>query len=311
MARRLSFALAFVGLLAAWPTEARAQNREHQQIFADLRMLQEQTQLLRAAVAELAASLKAVDARVDEQANLTRKLFADQGVQIGALTDNARILREKLDATNVTLSKDAHEMETIRQEIGNQRTLLNQIIVMLTPPPVPVDPNAVPTGAAGATGTTGGTTTAGTTGTDPQTAPPPVVPTPTPTPLAPPQNPDRVFNTAFGDYVTGKYDIAIQGFEYYIKTFPSSPEVPRARFHIAESHYGKGANKEAVTAYEQVITLHKGTEWESQALYKQGLAYEQLGQIARAKANWERVRADFPDSSAAVLAQQALARIIK
>jgi tol-pal system protein YbgF len=311
MARRLSFALAFVGLLAAWPLEARAQNREHQQIFADLRMLQEQTQLLRAAVAELAASLKAVDARVDEQANLTRKLFADQGVQIGALTDNARILREKLDATNVSLSKDAHEMETIRQEIGNQRTLLNQIITMLTPPPAPVDPSAVPTGAAGVTGAAGGTTTTGTTGTDPQTVPPPATPTPTPTPLAPPQNPDRVFNTAFGDYVTGKYDIAIQGFDYYIKTFPTSPEVPRARFHIAESHYGKGANKEAVTAYEQVITLHKGTEWESQALYKQGLAYEQLGQIERAKANWERVRADFPDSSAAVLAQQALARIIK
>jgi len=316
MARRLCLALAFVGLLAAWPLEARAQNREHQQIFADLRMLQEQTQLLRAAVAELAASLKAVNARVDEQANLTRKLFADQGVQIGALTDNARILREKLDATNVSLSKDAHEMETIRQEIANQRTLLNQIITMLTPPPAPVDPTADPTGATAAAATgaagTGGTTTgtgAGATGTDPQTATPPV--TPPPTPLAPPQNPDRVFNSAFGDYVTGRYDIAIQGFEYYIKSFPTSPEVPRARFHIAESQYGKGANKEAVTAYEEVITRHKGTEWESQALYKQGLAYEQLGQIERAKTNWERVRADFPDSSAAVLAQQALVRIIK
>jgi TolA-binding protein len=47
------------------------------------------------------------------------------------------------------------------------------------------------------------------------------------------------------------------------------------------------------------------------ALYKQGLAYEQLGQTERAKANWELVRRTFPNSSAFMLATQGLARIIK
>ena len=298
MARRL-LNVTLLALLAL-PASAAAQNREHQQIFADMRMLQEQTQLLRVAVAELVESLKAVNSRVDEQSNLTRKLFADQGVQIGGLTDNARILREKLDATTVTLSKDAHEMETIRQELGNQRTLLNQIITMLTPviaAQAATDPAAAGTAGAPPTGAT----------------PPPAGP-PAATPPAlppPPQNPQRSFDTAFGDYVTGQFDMALAGFQYYIETFPTSPDVPKARFHIAESHYGKGANKEAVTAYEQVITLHKGTEWEPQALYKQGLAYEKLGQTERAKANWELVRKAFPDSSAAILATQNLARIIK
>lgn len=289
-----------VALLLGLPLQAAAQNREHQQIFADLRMLQEQTQLLRVAVAQLADALKAVDARVDEQANLTRKLFADQGVEIGALTETARILREKIDATNVSVSRDTHEMETIRQELGNQRILLNQIITLLTPAPVvdpaATDPAAVAAGTAGAT-------------------PPPVAggaPTVTPPPLPPPpQNPQRAYDTAFGDYATGQFDMAIAGFQYYTETFPSSPDVPKARFHIAESHYGKGEYKAAVQAYEQVITLHKGTDWEPQALYKQGLAYEQLGLTDRAKVNWERIRAEFADSSASLLAQQALARIIK
>ena len=241
MARRL-LNLTLLALLAL-PAAAAAQNREHQQIFADLRILQEQTQLLRVAVAELVESLKAITSRVDEQSNLTRKLFADQGVQIGGLTDNARILREKLDATNVSLSKDAHEMETIRQELGNQRTLLNQIIALVTPPVDPTAPAAV-AGTAGAADAGVVPTTSGTT--------PPVMP-------PPPQNPQRSFDTAFGDYVTGQFDMALAGFQYYIETFPTSPDVPKARFHIAESQYGKGANKEAVTAYEQVITLHKGT----------------------------------------------------
>jgi tol-pal system protein YbgF len=299
MARRLL--LLGLGVLLAVPLHAAAQNREHQQIFADLRMLHEQTQLLRVAVAELAESLKSVNSRVDEQANLTRKLFADQGVQIGSLTENTRILREKLDATNVAMSKDAHEMETIRQELAAQRTLLTQIIALLTP----ADQGA-PTGAAAGAGAAG----AGLTGAEPPTGattpPPPQVQLP-----PPPQNPQRAFDTAFGDYATGQYDMAIAGFQYYIETFPTSPDVPKARFHVAESHYGKGAYREAVAAYEQVITLHKATDWEPQALYKQGLAYEQLGQTERAKANWELVRKSFPDTSAAMLAAQNLARIIK
>lgn len=297
MARRL---LPFALLAAiALPTTVAAQNREHQQIFADMRILQEQTQLLRAAVAELAASLKAINSRVDEQANLTRKLFADQGVQIGGLTDNARILREKLDATTVTLSRDAHEMETIRQELANQRTLLNQIITMLTAAATPAVTD--PAAAAAAGQTAGG----------PPVATPPAGATPPPALPPPPQNPQRAFETAFGDYITGQFDMAIAGFQYYIETFPTSPDVPKARFHVAESHYGKGQNKEAVTAYEQVITLHKGTDWEAQALFRQGLAYEKLGQPERAKANWELVRKTFPDSNAAILATQNLARINK
>ncbi len=292
-----------VALLLALPLQAAAQNREHLQMFADLRILQEQTQMLRVAVAELAESLKAVNSRVDEQANLTRKLFADQGVELGALTDNARILREKLDATNVSLSKDAHEMETIRQELSNQRLLLNQILVLLTPAPTPIDPTDPTAAGAGVAGA-GPPGIGGTSGVGLTTPPNPTLP-------APPQNPQRAYDTAFGDYATGQFDMAIAGFVYYIETFPSSPDVPKARFHVAESHYGKGAYKEAVEAYEQVITLHKGTDWEPQALYKQGLAYEQLGQTERAKANWELVRRSFPDSSAAMLAAQNLARIIK
>lgn len=291
------FTSAFVaGALLLMPLAASAQNREHQQIFADLRMLQEQTQQLRVAVASLADALKAIASRSDEQTNLTRKLFADQGLQLSALADTTRILREKLDATNVTLSKDAHEMETLRQELANQRTLLTQIITLVTPAPITVPTDPAATGAAGAAGTTGA---------------PPVTTAPPPTVPPPPPNPERVFNSAYGDYTTGQYDMAILGFEQFIKAFPTSPEVAKARFHIAQSHYEKGAYREAVLAYEQVITLHKSTEWEAQSLYKQGLAYEQLGQPERAKANWELVRKTFPDSPAAMLAAQNLARIIK
>lgn len=281
-------AIAVAGVFV--PAVASAQNREHQQTFADLRMLQEQTQQLRLAVASLSEALAKVGPRLDEQAGATRKLFADQGLVIGALTDNARVLREKLDATNVSLSKEAHEMETMRQELAAQRTLLTQIIGLLTAASAATAPPAAGAAGLGAT--------------PPAATPPPAAP-------APPQNPQRAFDSAFGDYARGDFEMAITGFEYYIKIFPTSPDAAKARFHIAESYYGKGGFKEAVAAYEQVITIHKGTDWEPQAIYKQGLAYEQLGQTARARTNWELVRRSFPDSSAYMLATQALARINK
>jgi len=298
MSTRSIITCCFGGMLlavSAAPALAAPQNREHQQIFADLRMLHEQTQQLRMAVASLAESLAKVGPMVDEQSEATRRLFADQGLAISALTDTARILREKIDATTVNMSKDSHELETMRQELTAQRTLLTQIITLLTPSPA-ADPAGGAPGAAGAV-------------TDPAGATPPVTPAPSVPP--PPQNPQRAFDSAFGDYARGDFDMAITGFEYYIKMFPTSPDAAKARFHIAESYYGKGAFNEAVSAYQQVITLHKGTDWEPQALYKQGLAYEQLGQTAKAKANWEQVKANFPDSSAFMLATQGLARIKK
>jgi TolA-binding protein len=291
MTTRALVRLCVCALVAAAPAAASAQNREHQQLFADLRMIQEQTQQLRAAVASLAETFTALSKKVDDQSGTTRKLFADQGLVISGLTDSARILREKLDATNVSMSKDSHELEAMRQELTAQRTLLTQIVTLLTTPPTPADPAAAATPV------------------DPNA--PPVVAAPPPTVPPPPQNPQRAFESALGDYMRADYDMAIRGFEYFLEKFATSPDAARARYHIGESYYLKGSYKEAIAAYEQLITIHKGADLEPMALYKQGLAFEQLGQLVRAKANWELVRKSFPDSSAFMLATQALARVNK
>ena len=75
-------------LLVATP--ASAANKEHQQLMADLRMLQEQTQLLQNMLGTLTEALKAVNARLDQQAEATPKIrrgreashrHADEGSQ--------------------------------------------------------------------------------------------------------------------------------------------------------------------------------------------------------------------------------------
>src|SRR5580704_7024646 len=107
----LGVALALVCLS---PAPAWAVDREHQQIEADIRMLQEQEQQLQQVLAGLGDALKQVNARIDDQTGLERKAFADGKVQMDNLSGDIRIVREKVDETNVRLSSLSQEMEESR-----------------------------------------------------------------------------------------------------------------------------------------------------------------------------------------------------
>src|SRR5215475_8862680 len=74
-------------------SRASAANKEHQQLMADLRVLQEQTQLLQNMINTLAEALKAVSARLDQQAEANRKSVADEKLLIDALTKDLNIVR--------------------------------------------------------------------------------------------------------------------------------------------------------------------------------------------------------------------------
>ena len=107
----LVLALAYVALTPATPAAA---DREHQQIMADLRILQEQTQQLQALMTDLGEALKAVNSRIEDQTSLERKAFADGKVQMDTMSGDLRIVREKVDETNVRLGTITQELESLR-----------------------------------------------------------------------------------------------------------------------------------------------------------------------------------------------------
>ena len=90
-------------------------------MMADLRMLQEQSQQLQNLLGALNESLKAtnarIDARLDEQTNVTRKAFADQKLVIDNLSNDLRVVREKLDDNNVRIGSLTQEVDALRQAV--------------------------------------------------------------------------------------------------------------------------------------------------------------------------------------------------
>ena len=267
-------AAALLGLLLG-RSPALAQDREQLQILAELRLIQEQSGQLRALVAAFEETLKALNAKLDAQADAGRKSAADQKLQIDSLRDNVGVLREKVDDTNVRISTLSHEIETLRQTFAS---------IQQSQAPAPVqpagDPGALP--AANPPQPAGVTAPGG-------------------------MSAQRMFDTAMSDYFGGQFDLAVAGFEGYIRTYPTAPDVARAQYYVGESLYQMKRYQEAVTAYGRVIEQHKRSAWEPEALYKQGQSFEQLKDVARARQAYETLVKTFPDTNnAVILAKQRL-----
>ena len=115
MMRQLGLLCAVALLLMVSATQPiQAANKEHQQLMADIRMLQQQNQRLQAQLLAVTELLKAVSARLDEQGASSRKGFADQRALTDTMNADLRVVREKIDETNVRLGALSEEVETLR-----------------------------------------------------------------------------------------------------------------------------------------------------------------------------------------------------
>jgi tol-pal system protein YbgF len=275
------------GLVVGGATPAVAQRREMQQMAADIRILQEQTQLLQNALLGLTDALKAVNIRVDEQTGVNRKGFADAKLQADAMGGDLRVVRERVDDTNVRITSLSQEVEALRLAIPPMATMTVQ-----------VDPAAAP-GLPGDPAAGTAPPLAGTPG-----APPPVA-TAAPAPITA-GSPMRVYETAWADYTAGNFDLAIDGFNGYVRSFPRSESADNAQYYVGESYFQRGKLAEALEAFNRVISTYPKSDVLGQAYYKRGLCYERLNQPDRARESYDYLVKTLADSDAGRLAKQRL-----
>lgn len=267
-------------LLASVAAPASAQSREQRQMMADIRMLQEQTQELAVAIATvtqaLQDSIKALNQRLDQANDTTRKGFADQKVIVDDMGKDLRAIRERVDDTNVRVSNVREELEALRSSIA--------VAAPQTALPPPTDPNA----------------------------PPPLAPTTGAPPSTAGLSPTRMFDTAMADYAAGQFTLAVTGFDAFLRTFPRSEMADDAQFQIGESYFALNRWTDAIAAYNAVTQNYPMGDKVSQAFYKRGLAQERLGQIDAARESWNNVLQRTQDSDPVhTLAQQNLDRVAR
>jgi TolA-binding protein len=267
--------VAILAVAAGRPVSLHAANKEHQQLMADLRMLQEQAQLLQNLIGSVTDALKAVNTRLDQQAETNRKAFADQKLIVDNLTNDVRVVREKLDDNNVRIGSLTQELDSLRQA-------MQQLSVRATAP-VETDP-ASPDGAT--------------------TPPPGQAPT-----TGVGVSPVKLFEAARGDYMAGQYDLAILGFTDYVKSFPKSDSVDDAQVNICTAYIADNKPDKAVEACDLAIRNYPTGDKIPEAYYRKGIALSMLKDADGARAAWEEVVKKYPDSTEATLARQGLERL--
>jgi len=278
--REKIFASLLAAALVLAATPARAANKEHQQLMADLRILQEQSQQLQNLLGTLNDAIKAVNTRLDQQAETTRKAFADQKLVIDNLTNDVRVIREKLDDNNVRIGSLTQEVDSLRQSLQQ---------VASRPSPT-ADADSPAAGAAGSTGAT------------PTAAAPPLVNV----------SPKQLFHSATSDYYAGSYELAISGFTDYIKSFPKSDQADDAQVLICNAYLTDGKYDKAVEACDVAIRTYPTGDRIPEAYYRKGVALQALKDADGARDAYERaIKGDPAGENGTIgrLAKQGLDRL--
>jgi tol-pal system protein YbgF len=134
--------------------------------------------------------------------------------------------------------------------------------------------------------------------------PPAVDPT---APAAPaPSDPQAMYQAAYSDYLRKNYDIAIMGFQQYLKEFPDTDLADNAAYWIGECLFSQGKYAQAIEEFDNVLARFPRSDKIASAMLKRAYATLETGQKSKGVAQLQKVIKDYPSSDEANLARQRL-----
>lgn len=137
-------------------------------------------------------------------------------------------------------------------------------------------------------------------------------PTTTPPEIAPPEttlapsDPTEHFRGALTLYGDDHFAPALAQFEAHITDFPRSPYVGDAVYWRAQCYLKIGNYAESIKGFDNFRSQYSSSSKISTAMHNEAVAYSHIGQPERAKALFQQVIREYPDSVAAVGAREKL-----
>ncbi len=231
-----------------------------------------------------------LNANVSEQTQQLLKSNADTGVKLGELSTAIEQLQAKLEDTNRRLSQLSQQIAETQGDLSRMRGGTSSI------PPA--------TGAPGTPGTANPSS--------PRIGEPSANPsraTPNDAVIRPAASPSELYDTAYADYTKGRYALAIQGFQEYLQSYPTTDLSDNAEYWIGESHYAQKKYSDAIADFDRLLKDFPKSDKAPAALLKKGYALLELGQKAEAVVSLQYVIHEHPASEEARLARARLKSI--
>jgi len=117
------------------------------------------------------------------------------------------------------------------------------------------------------------------------------------------------YEAAFELLKQQRYQAAGAAFGQFLASFPDSQLADNAQYWLAEAYYVTDQFEDALAQFQVVLSSYPRSRKIPDALLKIGYSNYELGRWDGARSALQRVQDDFPDSTAARLAEQRLTRM--
>jgi tol-pal system protein YbgF len=115
-----------------------------------------------------------------------------------------------------------------------------------------------------------------------------------------------VYQSAYGDYSMGKFDIAYSGFQSFVDKYPNSEFAPQAQFYMGECFYSRKMWGQAVDEYKKVEENYNRSNFVASARLKIALCYINIGKRSAALNIFSSIVKDFPKTSEALTSKEKI-----
>jgi tol-pal system protein YbgF len=120
------------------------------------------------------------------------------------------------------------------------------------------------------------------------------------------QDPSSIYYAAYSDYIKENFDLAIEGFRQFIRSFPDSGLADNSLYWIGECYYAKKRYPEAINTFNELLAKYKDGDKVPAATLKKGYALIEMGRQSEGIAFLKELISRFPLSEEASLAQQKI-----
>ena len=129
-------------------------------------------------------------------------------------------------------------------------------------------------------------------------------------PVAPPSAfsmpAETLFQNATRDRESGNFELALREFTDYVQAYGTTEQAASAQYYIGDILYRLQRYQEAVTAFDMVLTNYLDSERTPDALYMKAMAFTELGETAKARAEFNLLIKRFKTHDLAKRAQAQL-----
>jgi tol-pal system protein YbgF len=123
------------------------------------------------------------------------------------------------------------------------------------------------------------------------------------------QNPESIYYTAYSDYIKKNYDLAIQGFQQFLRLFPDNTLADNSLYWIGECYYSQKKFQEAVTTFNELRNKYSDGDKLPDAILKEGYALIEIGRQTEGIDVLKELCSRFPLSEECSLAKQKIEEV--